>query len=103
MGLASTWCSDVDTLQAAIGAIRILQDGAEDRDTSGDLHYAVAKITLDPDHVKARSFAVDVGNGTTVRLEEATGVRRVWKDGRVVESNEKCTVEAGGARERRQQ
>jgi len=76
---------------------------AEDRDTSGDLHYAVAKITLDPDHVKARSFAVDVGNGTTVRLEEATGVRRVWKDGRVVESNEKCTVEAGGARERRQQ
>jgi len=74
---------------------------AEGRAMTCDLHYAVAKITLNPDHVKARSFVLDIKNGTRVRLEEPTGVRHVWKDGQVVESSEKCTVEAGSTSERR--
>jgi len=74
---------------------------AENRTTTHDLHYAVAKITLHPDHVKARSFVLDIENGTRVRLEEPTGVRHVWKDGRVVESGQTCNVETGSASERR--
>jgi hypothetical protein len=57
---------------------------AENLTSSVDLHYVIAQITLNPDHTQLRSFVPDIENGTRVRLEEAPGIRYIWKNGTVV-------------------
>jgi len=43
-----------------------------------DTHYKVTELLLDPDHDALGSFVPDIENGTSVRIQEAPGIRYTW-------------------------
>jgi len=47
-------------------------------------YYRVSDIQLSPDFGALGAFKVDLPNGTRVQVEEASGVRYVWRDGQIV-------------------
>ncbi len=47
-------------------------------------YYRVSDIQLNPDFGALGAFKVDLPNGTRVQVEEASGVRYIWRDGQIV-------------------
>ncbi len=47
-----------------------------------DIHHWVTDLLLNPDHDTLGSFVPDIENGTSVRIEEAPGIRYVWQNGK---------------------
>ena len=46
-----------------------------------EIHYKVTELLLNPDHDALGSFVPDIENGTSVRIQEAPGVRYTWQEG----------------------
>ena len=46
-----------------------------------DIHHWVTDLLLNPDHDALGSFVPDIENGTSVRIQEAPGIRYTWQEG----------------------
>jgi len=46
-----------------------------------NVHYRITELHLNPDHDALGSFVPDIENGTSVRIQEAPGVRYTWQEG----------------------
>lgn len=58
-----------------------------------DIHHWVTDLLLNPDHDTLGSFVPDIENGTSVRIEEAPGIRYVWQNGKIVADIDEYVIE----------
>ena len=58
-----------------------------------NVHQRVTELLLNPDHDALGSFVPDIENGTSVRIEEAPGIRYVWQNGKIVADIDEYVIE----------
>ena len=61
---------------------------------SGDTHYKITEIAIDPNHADLQSFVLDVENGTRVKITDEPGIKYTWQNGEIVADFDEYVIEA---------